>query len=266
MAGIFVWVSHDFMGEPKPVYWPQVSAIKGIFDAVLLPKDPVAQYAAWWLEDAPPILHVFPHWNWAPGDVIEMWAYTTAAFVELWLNGASLGRQAVPSGGRPWGWNVSWTPGNVTAIGYAADNATAVATASVVTTGAPAALRLTLEAPTAPPGALTADGWDTALVTVAVVDAAGVVVPTAMMEVAFTLDAGAAGVLAGVHDGDPLSHEAHQGGTHAVWMGLARVWLRAGLIPGAITLRASASAAGLVPAVLTIPVLAEAPGSGAKRL
>lgn len=217
------------------------------------------QYTAWWVPNAT-VLHVFPHWSWAPGDMVSLWAYTTAAFVELWLNGASLGRQAVPPGSRPEGWNVSWVPGNVTAIGYASDNETVLATAWVATTGDPAALRLTLDAP-APPAAasLTADGWDTALVTVAVVDSAGAVIPTAMTQVDFSIDGGAAGILGGVHNGDPLSHEPHQGSSHALWMGLARVWLRAGLEPGEITLRASAP--GLRPASITIPVVAQAHGA-----
>jgi hypothetical protein len=117
---------------------------------------------------------------------MSVWAYTTAAFVELFLNGASLGKQSVPPLGRPWGWNISWVPGNVTAVGYAPDGETVVATAFVATVGEPVSVRLTLETP----ASLTADGWDTALVTAAVVDAAGAVVPTAMNELFFDVDAG----------------------------------------------------------------------------
>jgi beta-galactosidase len=68
----------------------------------------------------------------------------------------------------------------------------------------------------------------------------------------FAIAPGSAGVLAGVHDGDPLSHEAHQGTAHRVWMGLGRAWLRAGLEAGFINLTATAD--GLAPATLAVPV------------
>ena len=246
MAGLFIWVSSDFMGEPKPVFFPQVSAIKGaLADAVLLPKDTLWQYRAWWT--AAPVLHLLPHWSWEPGAAVTVWAYTNAAAVELFLNGISQGRQPVPPLGRPQGWPLVFTPGNLTAVGFDAAGAS-VSLDTIVTAGPAAALTLVME--NGP--ALVADGADTAIVTVAVVDARGSVIPTASLSVFFAIAPGSAGVLAGVHDGDPLSHEAHQGTAHRVWMGLGRAWLRAGLEAGFINLTATAD--GLAPATLVVPV------------
>ena len=249
MAGIFVWVSADFMGEPKPVHWPQVAAIKGSFDAVLLPKDTAWQYRAWWNGAPPaPLVHVLPHWNWSPGNNVEVWAYTNAAAVELYVDDISYGKQSVPPLSRPAGWNVTWTrPGNVTAVAYAADG-TVSARDTVVTAGPASALSLVLE--NGP--SLLADGQSTAIVTVRVTDAQGNVVPTSTAVVDFSLDAGAAGTLTGGGSGDPLSHEHQQAASHGMWAGLGRVWLRAGLTPGTITLRATSP--GLSPALLSIPV------------
>ena len=42
----------DFYGEPKPYHWPQVSAVKGIWDLVGLPKDSFWWYKAWWAGDS----------------------------------------------------------------------------------------------------------------------------------------------------------------------------------------------------------------------
>jgi beta-galactosidase len=255
MAGMFIWVSADFMGEPKPVFWPQVGAIKGaLVDSVLLPKDTFQQYAAWWT--AAPVLHLLPHWNWAAGDAVVVWAYTNAAAVELFQDGASRGRQAVPPGGHA-AWSLVFAAGNVTAVGFDAAGGV-VATAAVATAGAPAALALSLE--NGP--ALVADGSSTGIVRVAVVDAAGAVVPTDARSVVFTVGAGSAGALAGVHNGDPLSHEPHQGGAHRVWMGLGRAWLRAGFAAGNITLTASAD--GLAPAALVVRVDAAPPQAPAR--
>lgn len=251
MAGMFIWVSSDFMGEPKPVFWPQVGAIKGaLADSVLLPKDTFFQYASWWTDA--PVLHLLPHWSWTPGDAVDVWAYSNPAAVELFLNGVSQGRQVAAPGNHT-SWALTFVPGNLSAIGY--DGAgSVVATTSIVTAGAPVALTLSLEnGPT-----LIADGSSTGIVRVSVVDAAGTVVPTDARHVAFTLGAGSAGALAGVHNGDPLSHEPHQGAGHNVWMGLGRAWLRAGYAPGSITLTATAD--GLTPATLVVPVTSVPPG------
>jgi beta-galactosidase len=37
------------------------------------------------------VLHVFPHWNWDPtvNASVQVWAYSNANEVELFLNGAS---------------------------------------------------------------------------------------------------------------------------------------------------------------------------------
>ena len=38
------------------------------------------------------VLHLFPHWNWKPGQVVDMWCYyNNADEVELFVNGKSQG-------------------------------------------------------------------------------------------------------------------------------------------------------------------------------
>ncbi len=42
-----------------------------------------------------PVLHIFPHWNWAAGQEVDVWAYyNNADEVELFLNGKSLGKKS----------------------------------------------------------------------------------------------------------------------------------------------------------------------------
>ena len=152
-----------------------------------------------------------------------------------------------PSWQAPREGNVSWTPGNITTIGYAADNAVDVASAWLAATG-PTAQHLTLEAAPAPPGTLAGH----CVRRRALRRCCGRELAHCDDRGGLLLDAGAAGVLADVHDGDPLIHEAHQGDSLAIRMELGRLWLQAGLFPGTNTLLA---AGVMLAALTTIPVL-----------
>src|SRR5205814_723480 len=74
LAGMFIWTGFDYLGEPTPYGWPARSSYFGIVDLAGFPKDPYYMYQSEWTE--PPMVHVFPHWNWTPGDTIDVWGYT----------------------------------------------------------------------------------------------------------------------------------------------------------------------------------------------
>ena len=43
-------------------------------------------YQSEWTDQ--PVLHLFPHWNWLPGQTIDLWCYYNQADeVELFING-----------------------------------------------------------------------------------------------------------------------------------------------------------------------------------
>ena len=120
-----------------------------------------------------PVLHVFPHWNWStPGQPINVWAFGNCQAVELFTNGVSLGRQTLNVQGHVEWDNVPYASGTLQAIGY--NNGVAVITNTVVTTGAPAAIALWPDRST-----ILADGRDVSVVTVAVLDSQGRIVPMA---------------------------------------------------------------------------------------
>ncbi len=65
---------------------------------------------AWYAPDTP-TLYLFPHWNWASGTNVTVWAYSNADSVELFLNGTygrSLGMQTMAQYG-----HVEWDNGEV---------------------------------------------------------------------------------------------------------------------------------------------------------
>ena len=270
VAGGFCWTGFDYKGEPTPYAWPNINSHFGVIDIAGFPKDNYHYYrTVFFAADDEPIVHILPHWNWdatpcagmcAPAaggggaKTVSVWAYTNLDVVELFLNGASLGRQAITPC-RHLEWDVPYAPGNLTALGFRNGTAAPLATAGVATTGAPAAVRLSLEWPSARPS-LAADGVDTALVTAELVDEDGALVRTAAAPLAFTL--GGAGRIVGLGNGDPSSHErdkpadgAH--GARSAWNGLARVVVQAAAETGTITL--TASAPGLTSGKLEIPVV-----------
>ena len=63
----------------------------GALDTCGFPKDAYYFYQSRWTTE--PVLHLFPHWNWAgrEGKVITVTCYTNCDTVELFLNGKSLG-------------------------------------------------------------------------------------------------------------------------------------------------------------------------------
>jgi len=92
LSGMFIWTGFDYLGEPTPYGWPSRSSYFGIVDLAGFPKDAYYMYQSEWTDK--PVLHIFPHWNWKRGDVIDVWAYTNCDEVELFLNGRSLGRRS----------------------------------------------------------------------------------------------------------------------------------------------------------------------------
>lgn len=90
VGGQFIWTGFDYIGEPTPYAYPARSSYFGIIDLAGLPKDSYYMYQSEWTKK--PVLHLFPHWNWFPGQQIDMWCYYNQADeVELFINGKSQG-------------------------------------------------------------------------------------------------------------------------------------------------------------------------------
>jgi beta-galactosidase len=240
VAGGFVWTGFDYRGEPSPYSWPCISSHFGIMDTCGFPKDNYYYYQSWWT--GKPVLHVFPHWNWAgkEGQEISVWVHSNCEEVELLLNGKSLGKQSLPRNSHL-EWKVNYAPGTLLAQGFSGGKVVAVAKNE--TTGAPAAIKLLPDRLT-----INADGEDVSMITVAIVDAQGRVVPVADNEVSFEVKG--PGKIIGVGNGDPSSHEPDKASQRKAFNGLAQVIAQANQQPGEIAL--SAHSPGLQPASVTI--------------
>ena len=211
-----------------------------------------------------PLVHAFPHWNWAPGDAKPIWAFSNTDDVELLVNGVSQGRQAMPKYGHVAWTGIPWVAGGYEVRGYAANSSTVVASKKVVTAGAPAALRISIkdDMPSAAVGGMVAGCKDVALVQVEVVDAAGVVVPDASAQVTFALSGTADATLGGTGNGDPACHVNDKSPTRPAFHGLVLAVVLGGEVPGTATV--TASAPGLAPVSVDIAQIAKPAGWEAK--
>jgi beta-galactosidase len=228
LGGLFVWTGFDYRGEPTPFSWPCVSSHFGFMDVCGFPKDGYYAYRAAWTNE--PVVHIFPHWNWAgkEGDFIKIHCYTNCEEVELLLNGKSVGKQkAIPYKKLIWG--LIYKPGKLEARGYRGGK---VVTKDIVeTTTAPSQLALNSDVTT-----LKADGCDVAVIRVAIKDEKGRVVPIANNLVKFSIEG--PGRIIGTGNGNPTSHEPDKASQRMAFNGYCLVLVQSVKQAGVIKLKA----------------------------
>jgi beta-galactosidase len=241
LAGMYIWTGFDYLGEPTPYWWPARSSYFGIIDLAGFPKDTYYMYQSEWT--GKPVLHIFPHWNWTPGQMIDVWAYTNCDEVELLVNGNSLGRQKKGEDQLHLVWRTTFEPGSVTAVGY--KNGAEIMREEVKTAGEPAAIVLSADRTE-----IRADASDLSFITVTVVDKDGIPVPKADNLIKFS--AGGAGTIAGVDNGNQTSMEPFKADYRKAFNGKCLLVVRAGDKAGTISVTASSD--GLTAATTAIGV------------
>ena len=186
VGGQFIWTGFDYIGEPTPYGFPARSSYFGIIDLAGFPKDTYYMYQSEWT--SAPMLHLFPHWNWLPGQTIDLWAYYNQADeVELFVNGKSQGIRRKSTQKEPSllcteyhvGWRVKYEPGEVKAVSR--KDGKVVCEQTIRTAGQPAAVRLSVDY----------QGKDLCFVCAEVVDAQGNLCPWAEDQIHFTATDGA---------------------------------------------------------------------------
>ncbi|MFT3675838.1 MAG: glycoside hydrolase family 2 TIM barrel-domain containing protein [Chitinophagaceae bacterium] len=242
ISGMYVWTGFDYLGEPTPYPWPARSSYFGIVDLAGFPKDVYYLYQS--LFTSKNVLHVFPHWNWQPGQQVDVWAYyNNADEVELYLNGQSLGKKSKTSDELHVQWRVSYEPGILKAVSR--KNGKQVLEKEIHTAGSSYSIRLTPDR-----SRLSANGDDLSFITVEIVDKKGNVVPDAANLVKFTLKGPAS--IAGVDNGSHTSMESFQASQRSAFKGKCLVVIRTGNQKGAITVTASAD--GLLSSAVSLQV------------
>lgn len=281
VIGDFVWTAFDYIGEASigwlgymqhQGFYPWNLAYCGDID-ICGWKRPQSYYRdALWMTDQISIFVKPPkpsfdtntrkvdwsHWEWHDvrdswnwegyeGKPLEVSVYTSYGEAELFLNGASLGRKKAGRENRFMAvWQVPYSPGKLTAIGYNGKQKSPAAT--LATAGKAVRLKLTADRQQ-----IIADGQDLSYVTVELTDADGNRLPEAEELVKFEITG--PGAVAGVGNANPRSLESYQLPQRKTWQGRCLAIVKADKAAGNITLRATV--AGLPPAQLNITSTSE---------
>lgn len=241
ISGQCVWTGFDYLGEPTPYGWPARSSYFGIVDLAGFPKDVYYLYQSEWHPEKK-VLHLFPHWNWTPGQDIDMWAYyNNADEVELFVNGESQGVRTKGKDDFHVVWRVKYEPGVVKVVSR--KDGKTVLEKEIHTAGEPAQIRLTADR-----NEIKSDGRDLSFVTVEVLDKDGNLCPNADNQIMF--DVQGAGFIAGVDNGSPVSMEKFKADHRRAFYGKCLVVVQSDGKSGGIKLTATSE--GLKTAVTAI--------------
>ena len=194
LAGSFMWTGFDYRGEPNPFVTTHVSSSFGTLDLCGLAKPPFWYYKSWWTDET--VLEIAPHWNHAPGEVVDVSVFTNCEQVTLFLNGRKLETQTVARFDAP-RFRVPFETGVLSAEGVRNGQ---IIRKAIRTSGRTAAIRCACEW-------AAKDEAEIAIWHLAAYDQNGLFCPTAMEQAEVTVENG---VIVGVGNGDPASLQAEQ--------------------------------------------------------
>lgn len=276
VIGDFVWTAFDYIGEAsigwrgywqEQTFYPWNLAYCGDID-VCGWKRPQSYYRdALWKKDqlsifvTPPVPS-FPQnpkrqswskwhwhdvdssWNWQGNEnkPLEVNIYSSCDEVELFLNGASLGKKPTNrSTSFTASWTVPYKAGTLKAVGYSVGYR--VNSFELKTAGSPTHITMTPDRKS-----ITADGQDLSFVTVELLDQDNLRNPNEERLVNFSLTG--PGQIVAVGNANPVSTESYQQPQRKAWKGRCLVVVKSARNAGQISLQASAK--GVRPAKITI--------------
>ncbi len=249
--GQFLWTGFDYIGEPTPYHTK--NSYFGYIDTAGFPKDAYYLFQAQWCPvQERPMVHLYPHWDWNPGQLIDLRACTNGNSVELFVNGRSQGRQHIDHvrGRQLQGdWQVPYEPGEITAVAYD-EEGREIARDSRHSFGE--AHRLVLETDKE---RLSGDGEDMCFVTVSAVDRDGYPVENAMNYVELSLEG--EGRLLGMDNGDSTDYDPYKGCVRKLFNGKLLAVVASAPVPAeqqAGSVRITAAGRGVEGAVLELAV------------
>jgi beta-galactosidase len=204
------------------------------------PKDTYYFYQSQWT--IAPMVHILPHWNWKgmEGTTIPVIAYSNCEFVELFLNGKSLGKKDMKDSMNLL-WLVPYQPGILVAKGIKAGKV--LCSKEVVTAGMPEKIQLLADREI-----IKADKQNVVHIEVNIQDRINNFVPNASNRIHFKVE-GDATIIA-VDNGDPLNEESYGSNTRKTFNGKCLVILKSTGKAGKFTVFAESD--GLTSAKLAI--------------
>ncbi|MBY0114727.1 glycoside hydrolase family 2 TIM barrel-domain containing protein [Paenibacillus xylanexedens] len=239
--GQFLWTGFDYIGEPTPYHTK--NSYFGQLDTATFPKDSYYIYQAAWTDyKKSPMVHLFPYWDFSPGQIIDVRVCSNAPKIELQLNGKTIGTYDIDhaNGTQLSGWwKVPYEEGELKAIAYD-ENGQIIATD--VQRSYTDAKKIRLQADREQ---LQANGTDLIFVEIDVEDEAGNPVHNANNRVQVQVTG--AGRLLGLDNGDSTDYDPYKGLSRRLFSGKLMAIIGATNEPG--TVRIEVSSEGLEGAV-----------------
>ncbi len=242
--GQFLWTGFDYIGEPTPYHTK--NSYYGQIDTATFPKDAYYFYQSAWTDvQTRPMIHILPHWDWNPGQLIDVRVFSNAPRIELRLDGEVVGAFDIDHvhGTQLAGhWRIPFRPGTLEA--FACDKeGRVVATCVRRSFGESYALRLRPDKTD-----LCADGTDLVFVEITTDDREGNPVDNAGNRVDIRVTG--AGRLVGLDNGDSTDYDPYKGTSRRLFSGRLMAIIAPTMEAGPI--RIEAVSPGLQPAAVEL--------------
>ena len=244
-AGQFIWTGTDYIGEPTPYH--SKNSYFGQMDTAGFEKDSFYVFQAGWTDwRENPMVHLFPYWDFSPGQQVDLQVCSNAPYVELFLNGISKGRQklGLKEGKLIASYRLDYCPGVLTALAYDEDG-NRIAQAERRSFGDAARICLKPDR-----RSLEARGDALCFLEISMEDALGHPVENANRRVRVTVSG--AGRLVGLDSGDSTDYDPYKGSSKRLFSGKLLAVIAANPEPGEICV--GVTGPGLPPASLCLTV------------
>ncbi len=114
--GQFVWTGQDYLGEPTPYHTK--NSYFGMLDTAGFEKDAFYVFMAGWTAPSTnPFVHLFPYWDFSPGQRVDVRVCSNQAEVALYLDDELLGKRTMDDKITQ-DWIVPYRPGVLSAQGF----------------------------------------------------------------------------------------------------------------------------------------------------
>lgn len=228
--GQFLWSGFDYIGEPTPYHTK--NSYFGQIDTAGFPKDSYYVWQSVWTDyKKTPMVHSFPYWDFNEGQLIDVRICSNAPFVELSVNGRSLGKQRLThekhSGCRIMAdYQIPYEKGTLTAVAYD-EEGKEIAREVKSSFGNSKKIKITPENTK-----VTADGRDILFLQISTLDENGNPVENACDRV--EVQVAGEGRLIGLDNGDSTDFDSYKGITRRLFSGKLLAMVQTNTTPGEI--------------------------------
>lgn len=246
-AGQFIWTGFDYIGEPTP--YTTKNSYFGQIDTAGFCKDSAYLFRAEWTDfEKSPFVHIYPYWDFAENQRIDVRVTSNAPLIRLFKDGNQIAEKHIDhKHGKELTLNtvIEYSKGCLTAVAYD-ENGNEAARDTVCSFGDTAEIRLTPENTQ-----FKANGTDLAFIDIDAYDFDGNFVANANNRV--FVEVSGAGRLIGLDNGDSTDYDEYKGTSRRLFSGKLLAIIAASDKAGEVEIKVSSK--GLPDAHITLTAL-----------